>query len=160
MFTGVEDYTPAEWQRFQAWLDRVYVDFTSKVADGRKLPKGKVLEIAKGRIWSGEDAKALGLVDELGGFDTALNLAKKAANIAEKEDVKIVLFPRQKTLFESIMTREGADNSDKEAVGAMAAIGEMLRIVQPVAREMHALGVDRKDQGDNVLQMPSLEPGR
>lgn len=160
MFTGVEDYTPAEWQRFQTWLDRVYVDFTSKVADGRKLPAGKVQEIAKGRIWSGEDAKALGLVDELGGFDTALNLAKKAANIAEKEEVKIVRFPRQKTLFESIMAREGADNSDKEAVGAMAAIGEMLRIAQPVAREMHALGVDRKDQGDEVLQMPPLEPGR
>lgn len=160
MFTGVQDYTPAEWQRFQAWLDRVYVDFTSKVADGRKLPKEKVLEIAKGRIWSGEDAKALGLVDELGGFDTALNLAKKAANISEKEEVKIVLFPRQKTLLESIMDREGADNSDKEAVGTIAAFGEMLRIVRPVAREMHALGVDRKDQGDDVLTMPTFEPGR
>jgi protease-4 len=41
MFTGTHDYTPAEWGRFQAWLDRVYVDFTGKVADGRKLPKGK-----------------------------------------------------------------------------------------------------------------------
>src|SRR5467141_91285 len=159
MFTGVQDYTPAEWQRFQAWLDRVYVDFTSKVADGRKLPREKVLEIAKGRIWSGEDAKALGLVDELGGFDTALGLAKKAANIGEKEDVKIVPFPRAKTLLESIMEREGADNSDKEAVGAMAALREMLDMVQPVAREMHALGVDRKEQGDDVLRMPALEPG-
>jgi protease-4 len=159
MFTGVQDYTPAEWQRFQAWLDRVYVDFTSKVADGRKLPREKVLEIAKGRIWSGEDAKGLGLVDELGGFDTALSLAKKAANIGEKEDVKIVPFPRRKTLLESIMEREGADNSDKEAVGAMAALREVLHIVQPVAREMHALGVDRKEQGDDVLRMPALEPG-
>ena len=159
MFTGVQDYTPAEWQRFQAWLDRVYVDFTSKVADGRKLPREKVLEIAKGRIWSGEDAKALGLVDELGGFDTALGLAKKAANIGEKEDVKIVPFPRAKTLLESIMEREGADNSDKEAVGAMAALREMLDMVQPVAREIHALGVDRKEQGDDVLRMPALEPG-
>jgi protease-4 len=159
MFTGVQDYTPAEWQRFQAWLDRVYVDFTSKVADGRKLPREKVLEIAKGRIWSGEDAKGLGLVDELGGFDTALSLAKKAANIGEKEDVKIVPFPRRKTLLESIMERAGADNSDKEAVGAVAALREVLHIVQPVVREMHALGVDRKEQGDDVLRMPALEPG-
>jgi len=160
MFTGLQDYTPAEWQRFQGWLDRVYQDFTRKVADGRKLPQEKVLEIAKGRIWSGEDAKVLGLVDELGGFDTALNLAKKAANIAEKEDVKIVVFPRQKTLFESIMERGGADNSDKEGVGALAAVNEMLKVAQPVARELHALGVDRKDEGDDVLLMPSLEPGR
>ena len=160
MFTGLQDYTPAEWQRFQAWLDRVYVDFTSKVADGRKLPKEKVLEIAKGRIWSGEDAKALGLVDELGGFDTALNLAKKAINVGEKEEVKMVVFPRQKTLIESIMERGGADNSDKEAVGAVAAVGEILKVVQPVARQMHALGLDHKDDFDDVLLMPTFEAGR
>jgi protease IV len=160
MFTGLQDYTPAEWQRFEAWLDRVYVDFTSKVADGRKLPKEKVLEIAKGRIWSGEDAKGLGLVDELGGFDTALNLVKKAINVSEKEEVKIVVFPREKTLLESVMERGGADNSDKEAVGAVAAMSEMLKVMQPVAREMHALGVDRKDDFDDVLLMPTLEPGR
>jgi protease IV len=160
MFTGVQDYTPAEWQRFQAWLDRVYEDFTSKVADGRRLPKQKVLEIAKGRIWSGEDAKALGLVDELGGFDTALNLVKKAINVSEKDEVNIVVFPRQKTLFESILERGGADSSDKEAVGALAAMGEMLKVMQPVAREMHTLGMDRKADYDDVLLMPAFEPGR
>jgi protease IV len=160
MFTGLQDYTPAEWQRFEAWLDRVYVDFTSKVADGRKLPKEKVLEIAKGRIWSGEDAKALGLVDELGGFDTALTLVKKAINLGQNEEVKIVVFPREKTLLESIMERGGAENSDKEAVGAVAAMSEMLKVVQPVAREMHALGMDRKDDFDDVLRMPAFEPGR
>lgn len=94
IFTGTRDYSPAEWGRFQAWPDRVYLDLTSKVADGRKLPKEKVLEIAKERIWSGQDAKNLGLVDELGGYDTALKLAKQAANIPEKDDVKIVLYPR------------------------------------------------------------------
>jgi protease-4 len=160
MFTGVQDYTPAEWQRFEAWLDRVYEDFTSKVADGRKLPKEKVLEIAKGRIWSGEDAKGLGLVDELGGFDTALNLAKKSANIAEREEVKIVVFPHKKTLIESILQREGPDNSEKDATGAAAVMSQMLRVVQPVAREMHALGVDANEPGDDVLLMPAFEPGR
>ena len=160
MFTGVEDYTPAEWQRFQDWLNRVYVDFTSKVADGRKLPKDKVLEIAKGRIWSGEDAKGLGLVDELGGFDTALNLAKKSANIAEKEEVKIVVFPHKKTLLESLLQREGPDNSEKEATGAAAVMNQMLQVVQPVARELHALGVDAKEPGDDVLLMPAFEPAR
>ena len=160
MFTGVEDYTPAEWQRFQDWLNRVYVDFTSKVADGRKLPKDKVLEIAKGRIWTGEDAKGLGLVDELGGFDTALNLAKKSANIAEREEVKIVVFPHKKTLLESLLQREGPDNSEKDATGAAAVMNQMLQVVQPVAREMHALGIDAKEPGDDVLLMPAFEPGK
>ncbi len=159
MFTGTQDYTPAEWGRFQAWLDRVYVDFTGKVAEGRKLPKDKVLEIAKGRIWSGQDAKNLGLVDELGGYDTALRLAKKAAGIPDGEDVKIVVYPRPKTLLESLLQRQAADKSDKEAMGQTLA--KILEDVQPVARELNALGVARgaKDQ-DDVLKMPEVEVGR
>jgi protease-4 len=157
MFTGTQDYTPAEWARFQSWLDRVYVDFTSKVADGRKLPKDKVLQIAKGRIWSGQEAKNLGLVDELGGFDTALKLAKKAAGIGDTEDVKLVLYPRPKSFLQSLLQRGGADNSDKEGVGQTVA--KILETVQPVARQLEAAGINRKDQ-DDVLKMPEFESGR
>ena len=156
MFTGTHDYTPAEWARFEAWLDRVYVDFTSKVADGRKLPKEKVLEIAKGRIWSGQDAKNLGLVDELGGYDTALNLARKAANIPDGEDVRIVVYPRPKTRLQSLLQRQGPDNSDKEAVAQTLA--RILEIVQPMARQLDAAGITRKNQDqDEVLRMPEFE---
>ena len=155
MFTGTHDYTPAEWERFQAWLDRVYVDFTSKVADGRKLPKEKVLEIAKGRIWSGQDAKNLSLVDELGGYDTALKLAKKAAGVPEGEDVKIVVYPRAKTFFQSVIERRGPDNSDKEAVGQTLA--KILAVVQPVARQLDAAGIKGKDADqDDVLRMNAV----
>ena len=159
MFTGTHDYSPAEWGRFEAWLDRVYVDFTGKVADGRKLPKEKVLEIAKGRIWSGQDAKNLGLIDELGGYDTALLLAKKAANIPDSNEVKIVVYPRPKTFLESLLQRRGADNSDKEAVGQ--TLVRILQDVQPVARELKEVGITRqgKDQ-DDVLKMPEVETER
>jgi protease-4 len=155
MFTGTQDYTPAEWARFEAWLDRVYVDFTSKVADGRKLPKEKVLQIAKGRIWSGQDAKNLGLVDELGGYDTALNLAKKAGGIGDGEDVHIVEYPRPKTLIQSILQRGGAENSDKEAVGK--TLVRILEVVRPVAQTLDAAGITRKHDQDDVLKMPMLE---
>jgi len=158
MWTGTHDYTPAEWQRFQEWLDRIYLDFTSKVAEGRKLPKEKVLEIAKGRIWSGQDAKNLGLIDEVGGFDTALNLAKKAAGIPESEEVKLQVFPQKKTLLQALLQREGPENSEKAA--ATEAMAGLLRAVQPVARELHALGVSDKDLGDDVLRMPAAETGR
>ena len=157
MFTGTHDYSPAEWARFQSWLDRVYVDFTSKVADGRRLPKEKVLEIAKGRIWSGQDAKNLGLVDELGGFDTALNLAKKAAGIADSEDVRLIVYPRPKTFFQTLLQRQGPDNSEKEAVGQ--AMARILESVQPVARQLDAAGVNRTDQED-VLRMPEMQAGK
>src|SRR3984893_14149524 len=152
MFTGTHDYTPAEWARFEAWLDRVYVDFTSKVADGRKLPREKVLEIAKGRIWSGQDAKNLGLVDELGGYDVALRLAKKAINVSEGEEVKVVVYPRPKSLIEGIMQRNGAENSDKEAVGQ--TLTRILEMVQPVARQLDAAGIKANDKDqDDVLRI-------
>jgi len=155
MFTGTHDYTPAEWGRFQAWLDRVYVDFTSKVADGRKLPKEKVLEIAKGRIWSGQDAKNLGLVDELGGYDTALKLAKKAAGVPEGDDVKIVVYPRPKSFLQSLIERRGPDNSDREAVGQ--AFARILQVVQPVARQLDAAGLKGEDKDqDDVLRMSAV----
>ena len=161
MFTGTQDYTPAEWGRFQAWLDRVYLDFTSKVADGRKLPKEKVLEIAKGRIWSGEDAKNLGLVDELGGYDTALKLAKKAIGVSENDEVKIVVYPRPKSFFKNLMDRRGADNSDQEAVGQTLA--RVLADVQPMARKLRAVGITNNDNDndqDDVLKMMDLAEGK
>ncbi len=159
MFTGTEDYTPAEWGRFEAWLDRVYVDFTSKVAEGRQLSKEKVLEIAKGRIWSGQDAKNLGLVDELGGYDTALRLAKKAAGIPEDNEVKIVVYPRPKSWLESVIERRGAKNSDKEAVGQ--TLTRILQVVQPAARQLNAIGVKSKDSGgDDVLRMSTVPGSR
>jgi protease-4 len=158
MFTGTHDYTPAEWARFQAWLDRVYVDFTGKVAEGRKLPKEKVLEIAKGRIWSGQDAKNLGLVDELGGYDVALKLAKKAAGIPETDEVKVIVYPRPKTLLEALLQRRGADNSDKEAMAETLA--RILQEVQPIARELDAAGIKRAEDQDDVLKMRQIEIGR
>lgn len=152
MFTGTEDYTPAEWARFQAWLDRVYLDFTSKVADGRKLSKDKVLEIAKGRIWSGQDAKNLGLVDDLGGYDTALKLAKRAAGIPADEEVRIVVYPRPKGFLESVMDWRSPDNSEKEAVAQTLA--HILELVQPVARQLEAAGIRaRNSDQDDVLRM-------
>lgn len=149
IWTGLQDYTPAEWQRFQAWLDRIYVDFTGKVADGRKLPLPKVLEVAKGRIWTGEDAKNLGLVDELGGFDQAIKLAKKAANIPETEEVNIKRFPKEKSFVEALLSRK-PDNSERETSDALV---QTLRVIQPVASQIKmALPAGNND----VLRMPEV----
>jgi len=151
-WTGTEDYSPAEWARFEAWLDRVYADFTSKVADGRKLPKERVLEIAKGRIWSGEDGKALGLVDELGGFPEALALAKKAAKIPAGEEVSLQLFPRKKTTWQTFMdalSGETPESSEQDAEAT--AMIRALRMVQPFARQVRAATGQA-----GVLEMPAV----
>jgi protease IV len=136
MYSSIAEYTPAEWARHQAWLDRVYADFTSKVADGRKLPKEKVLEIAKGLVWTGEDAKALGLVDELGGFHTALRLAKQAAKIADGDDVQVRAYPRRKSPVEQLLGGEQRESSEAAALRAVVRAFEDLR---PLVRRLEIL---------------------
>ncbi len=150
-WTGTADYTPAEWARFQAWLDRVYADFTSKVAEGRRLPKLRVLEIAKGRIWTGEDAKSLGLVDELGGFSTALRLAKRAAGIPETEDVKIQVFPPRRSTMDVLMDRLFGQEPESSEHSAAEALVRALKLVQPAARQLRSASGTR-----GVLSMPEI----
>jgi protease-4 len=89
------DFSPEEWARLQASLDRVYTDFTGKVADGRAMALEDVAAAAKGQVWTGEDARALGLVDELGGLKAALALAAEAAGApGERPEVKVLPEPR------------------------------------------------------------------
>jgi protease-4 len=149
-YSGLHDFTPEQWARFESWLDRIYDDFTTKVAEGRKLPKEKVLQIAKGRVWTGEDAKALGLVDELGGFPVALRLVREAAKLPADAKIKLKLFPRPKSTLEKLLG-EGPDNSQK---AGDEAIARALEIIQPLAHAARDLGLTADS---DVLTMP--DPG-
>src|SRR5579862_333961 len=79
MFSLTSDFSPQGRERLEHMLDTVYAGFKSHVAAGRHLSADAVEAVAKGRVWSGEDAKAKGLVDALGGYAVALRLAKEAA---------------------------------------------------------------------------------
>ncbi len=147
MWNASRSFSPAEWERFNAWLDRIYDDFTSKVADGRKLPKEKVLEIAKGRVWTGEDAKKIGLVDELGGYATALKLAKAAAKIPADEKVRVAVFPKERNPFESLAARMSGDEEDESSFTAFVKLLEPLR---PALRQIEA------EQQNGVLTAPPV----
>ena len=146
MWNASRSFSPAEWDRFNAWLDRIYEDFTSKVADGRKLPKEKVLEIAKGRVWTGEDAKAIGLVDELGGYAVALKLAKAAAKIPESEKVKVAVFPSEKNPFETLAARLSGEEEDESSFTAI------VRLLAPIRPALRQIDADRQ----GVLTAPPL----
>src|SRR5262249_2002062 len=138
---GLSDYTPEEWSRFQASLDAIYGDFTSKVAAERKLPPDKVLALARGRIWTGEQAKALGLVDELGGFGVALRLAREAVGLAPDAAVQLRIFPRPKTLLETVVARLLGEDEDEEPGAADGAVASALRVLHPIARIARELGL-------------------
>jgi protease-4 len=88
MFTVTRPFSEDEWARINTWLDRIYADFTGKVARGRGLPQDRVHEIARGRVWTGADAKDNGLVDELGGLSDAVTLARRKAGLPESAPVR------------------------------------------------------------------------
>jgi protease-4 len=92
--------TTEEIAVLQRLVDWIYGEFVAKVAEARKLEPQKVEEIAQGRVWSGTDAKAIGLVDEIGGLDAAIAFAAQKAGIAG--NYRLVEFPRQKELVEAI----------------------------------------------------------
>jgi protease-4 len=144
MWSARSDYTPQQWDRFQAWLDRVYQDFTAKVAEGRGLAEQRVLDLARGRIWSGQDAKDLGLVDELGGLTRALEMARAAAAIPETARVRLEEFPRRRPAWKRLGRRPA--NSEEEAVGSVA-----WQLIAPLVRGVGRLGLS-DDQ--RVLTMP------
>lgn len=82
MFSPYEPFDEASWSLVNRWLDRVYDDFTAKVAQGRGLSRERVHEIARGRVWTGEQAREVGLVDELGGLSHAVGVARRRAGLS------------------------------------------------------------------------------
>jgi protease IV len=86
-------FTPEQHAHVEAEADLFYTDFVERVAQGRNLSVEDVDKVARGRIWTGADAKERGLVDELGGLRTAVNRAKVLAGLDEDADVRLVSYP-------------------------------------------------------------------
>ena len=100
---GTGSLAEAELEGIHAWMDTVYGSFTEKVAASRGLDLEHVLEVAKGRVWSGRDALDLGLIDHLGGMDEAVDLAKELAGLEADDPVALVVVPRPRSLFERLL---------------------------------------------------------
>jgi len=81
MFAATHPFSEEEWDQINTWLDAIYHDFTTKVASGRGMTAERVHELARGRVWTGADAAANGLVDELGGLHTAAAIARTRAGL-------------------------------------------------------------------------------
>jgi protease-4 len=88
MFSAQQEFSAEEWQRLQDWLDRVYDDFTAKVAAGRGMSREQVHEVARGRVWTGADARERGLVDELGGLHRAAEIACERADLPAETELR------------------------------------------------------------------------
>jgi protease-4 len=106
--------TPQELAISQKSVNQIYDQFLNKVAESRKLPKQKVAQIAQGRVWSGQDAKALGLVDEIGGIDDAIEYAAEQAKLGENWELEE--YPKLRSLEQRILetlTNEASARTQK-----------------------------------------------
>jgi protease-4 len=141
------EFTPQQRAAFAASVDRVYAGFIQRVADGRHLPPDRVREIAKGRVWTGAQAKDLGLIDELGGFYQAVDKAKALAGLGTQE-VRLKAVTARRSPFEAIQHAFGmADTS----LHTLSAAAELLN--DPRARGLiDQLSTARlQSQGANLL---------
>jgi protease-4 len=102
MESPTRPFTDSERAKLREELHSFYDQWIQKVATARKMPAARVEELARGRVWTGAQARQNGLVDALGGLDRAVALAKEKAGISAATEVELVSYPPRKTLFELI----------------------------------------------------------
>ena len=107
IYSDYGSFTPTERERVEKLMKTVYEDFVRKAAEGRGKTKEEIHEIAQGRVWTGKQAKNIGLVDVLGGLDTALSLAKANAGLRDDDEVQIFVLPKPKTFVEFLVEDMG-----------------------------------------------------
>jgi protease-4 len=151
-----QDFSPEAWAGLQRFLDRTYADFTGKVAQGRGLDRDQVLQIAKGQVWSGEDALRLGLVDELGGLDRAIALAREAAGLPLDAPHQIQVFPERPDPIEQLLRDALGGNIEGLGAGALVrALARVTRAVLPLVEAWEQIGADPRSR---AVQVPDLRP--
>jgi protease-4 len=119
-----QSLTDAGRAKLREGIDSDYNDFVGKVAAARKKKPAEIEPIAQGRVWMGDQAKANGLVDELGGLDRAVQMARQKAGIPATGKINLVLYPGKRSIFDLLFK----SSADSEADAMMSRAGlESLR---------------------------------
>jgi protease IV len=142
---STEKLTNSQRVKLHESLDAVYQRFTSLVAEGRKLPIERVQEIARGRVWSGEDAKANGLVDETGDLIAAINKAKVLAGFSADDRATIRLRLHEASPFDLLtqaMVQAKASSGERQMIEVFGQVVGRDRAAA-VLNQVRRLGQDR-----------------
>jgi protease-4 len=139
LFSSQQNFTPAQRDYIQKSLDQTYADFTKGVATGRKMTVEAVDKIGKGRVWSGSQGKELGLVDELGGLDRAVEVAKDLAHIPAGESVRLVRYPEERSFFQQLLQKEKDTTSESQSLESMLRhiVSQMEPVQARIPYELH-----------------------
>ena len=148
------DYDEAGLERRNAGLDRIYEDFTGKVAEGRGLDLENVQEIAKGRIWTGQDAVEIGLVDELGGYSVALDQIRDILGLEEDAPIRLRMYPAERSAWEAFFQPP----SDSSEAAVLRSALQSLKAIQPYVRQLKQTGLIEENPGLVMEGAAGFEP--
>lgn len=119
--TSSRPFTEEEMTYLTNMVDRGYKTFTKRVSDGRKIPVERVYEIAEGRVWLGQDALKIKLVDGIGGIDQAV---AKAAELAKVKEYRTRAYPAKADMIESLLNRASSEGGNYLDGKLRATLGE------------------------------------
>jgi protease IV len=149
MYSPVRAFSPEERARMAENMQATYDSFVEKAAQGRNTTPEKIDAIGQGRVWTGRQAKEIGLVDELGGLDRAVALAKQRAKIAQDTEVELVIYPPKKSFYD--LLRDPLGNSDSSStLASLLGFGNP-KIVQALAAPLQVFR-----RGEPLALMPNV----
>ena len=155
MFRETEKFSDSERKKFEDLVKGTYYEeFLPKVAKGRGKSPDDIDKIGQGRVWTGQQGKERGLVDEYGGLDKAIEIAKQLANIPADKGVQRVIMPRPPSFFEQLMSSGGDDDSETRA--AMKQREAIAAALPEDARRafLYLQSLDRAKNGDVLYRLP------
>ena len=152
MFRETEKFSDEERAKFEDWIKTTYYqDFVPKVAKGRNKDAQYIDSIAQGRVWTGAQAKDRGLVDEFGGLDKAIEVAKQLAKIPADKGVEQVVLPYPTTFLQQLLSG-GDDNANTQVQQQRAMLAALPEDARRAFRYMALM--ERMKNGEKMFLMP------
>jgi protease-4 len=151
MNSPVRPFSEEERERIREDIQSFYDHFVDLVAESRKLSRERVQELAQGRVWTGRQAKANGLVDELGGLERAVALAKDRAKIAAGREVELVTYPPPRGLYDALLHPFGTSTSLRQQVLGSLLSEDELRVLRALTVPMRLFR-----RGEPLALMPGV----
>jgi len=149
LYSPVRPFSPEEKQRMAENMQATYDTFVEKAAQGRNTTPEKIDAVGQGRVWTGRQAKQIGLVDELGGLDRAVSIAKQKAKIAQDAEVELVIYPPRKSFYDLFKSPFGASER-------AATLGSLLGFTNPRVLQTLAAPLQVFRRGEPLALMPNV----
>lgn len=149
LYSPVRPFSPEERQKVAEQMQATYDSFVEKAAQGRNTTPERIDAIGQGRVWTGKQAKQLGLVDELGGLDRALAIAKRSAKISPDAEVELVVYPPRKSIYDIVRNPLGS-------LDRAATLGALLGFRDPRALQAMTAPLQVFRRGEPLAIMPNV----